>query len=109
MHVDVPHSLLKDLNTMSLVWNISATEIVRRSLKAHERTAAVLSKNEETTVTNMNWKIETDLEGWEVVAAVQQNVDEHREELNKELSKPVFMPTELEGVHYKIKSQKKVK
>jgi len=109
MHVDVPHSLLKDLNTMSLVWNISATEIVRRSLKAHERTATVLSKNEETTVTNMNWKIETDLEGWEVVAAVQRNVDEHREELTKALSEPIFRAPELEGVHYKIKSQKKVK
>jgi len=104
MHIDVPHSLLKDLNRMALVWDISATEIVRRSLKAHERTVTVLSKNEETTVTNMNWNIETELEDWEVIAAVQKNVDDHREKLNEWLSKPQFIAPELEGVHYKMKS-----
>jgi len=103
MHIRVPVSLLKDLNTMSLVWDISVTEIVRRSLKAYARNPVVLSRHKRTTTVKLTWNIETDLKAWEIIAVVKLNVDNHRDKLNGYLKKPPYKPQQIEGLHYNVK------
>jgi len=104
MNVRFPHDLLQQMGLMSKAWNISSTEIVRRSLRAYSNTVVDLEQYRATTTrTNsmpLKLNIETELEPWQVVAATAWNVAEHKDAIESWLNRPIFVPDHVEGVHY---------
>ena len=103
MKVRVPHELTNQLREISASWGHSVVDIVRKSLRSYAGPSGKgveLSDWLQTSTRNgseqQNWAVETELEGWEVVAVVAWNLDRTLKSMPK--YKHFVPPTDVEYV-----------